>query len=90
MKVDTVITLKNNKKYLLLLESELELDGYFLAVELDEKNVPTNTYAVLENVEKDGKQFVKKVDDALILNQLLEDYKIQYEEKYDEDIPAAA
>lgn len=85
MKTDTVITLKNQKKYLLLLESELDLDGYFLGVELDSKNEPTNTYIVLQDIEKDNKHFVKKIDDPSILNQLLQDYQLQYEENYEED-----
>lgn len=85
MKIDTVITLKDNKKYLLLLESDLDLEGYFLAVALDEKEEPTNNYAVFQEVEKDGKTFVKKIDDPLVLNQLLEDYKLQYQEQYEEE-----
>ena len=32
MKVDTVVTLANNKEYLLLLESKLVGEDYFLAV----------------------------------------------------------
>lgn len=84
MKVDTVITLNDNKKYLLLLESELELEGYFLAVLLDEKDEPTNVYAVLKEVEKDGKTYVKKENDPIIENQLLEDYRNQYEDILEE------
>lgn len=83
MKVDTVITLKNGKKYLLLLESELELEGYFLGVLLNEKDEPTNNYIVFQEVKKDGKTFTKKVDDVLILNELLQDYKLQYEDMYE-------
>ncbi len=85
MEIDTVITLKDGNKYLLLLESELDLEGYFLAVLLDDKDEPTNTYAVLQDVLKDGKHFVKKVNDVLILNQLLEDYNIQYDELYEDE-----
>lgn len=85
MKIDTVITLKDNRKYLLLLESDLDLEGYFLAVQLDEKEEPMNTYAVLQDIEKDDKHFVKKIEDPGILNQLLEDYRIQYDEEYAED-----
>lgn len=83
MKVDTKISLKNGKKYLLLLESDLELDGYFLAVELNEKDEVTNNYAVLQRVEKDGKTFTKKIDDPVILNKLLEDYHIQYDDEFE-------
>lgn len=85
MKVDTVIKLKENNKYLLLLESELDLDGYFLAVQLDEKDEPTKNYAVLQEVEKDGKTFVKKIEDPIIMNKLLEDYQLQYDEMFESE-----
>lgn len=84
MKEDTVITINNGKKYLLLLESEDTTESYFLAVLLDEKEEPTNNYAVLEEVEQEGKTFVKSVNDPIILNQLLADYKSQYNDLYEE------
>lgn len=84
MKPNMTITLKDNRKYLLLLESELDLEGYFLAVQLDNEDNPTNTYAVLQSVEKDGREYVKKIDNILILNQLYEDYRLQYDEEFGE------
>lgn len=84
MKIDTKITLKDGKKYLLLMESDLELEGYFLAVVLDAKDEFTNNYAVLQRVLKDGKEFSKKINDPVILNKLLEDYQIQYFDQYEE------
>lgn len=85
MEVDKVITLKNGKKYLLLLESELTLEGYYLAVLLDENEEPTNTYTVLQEIERDGKLYTKKIDDALILNELLVDYRSQHDDMLEED-----
>ncbi len=82
MREDTVITINNGKKYLLLLESEDTTESYFLAVLLDEKEEPTNNYAVLEEVEKEGKTFIRRVSDPIILNQLLADYKSQYNDLY--------
>lgn len=84
MEIDNVITLKSGKKYLLLLESELDLNSYFLAVQLDEHEEPTNNYVVFQEIEKDGKSFAQKISDTFILNQLLEDYDLQYKEKYDD------
>ena len=83
MKVDTVITLANGKNYLLLLEDDYMEEDYFLSVLLDKNNEPTDEYIVLKEIEKDGKTFVKKETDVLILNQLLEDYKIQYQDDYE-------
>ncbi len=84
MKTDTVIELKDNNSYLLLLESELDAEAYFLANQLDANNEPTNNYAVIQEVRKDNKTFAKKIDDPIILNKLLEDYRLQYEELYGE------
>ncbi len=80
MEIDTVIKLKNGKKYLLLMESELDLVGYYLAILLDDNNEPTNTYTVLEEVNNNGKMSVKTITDTLILNKLLEDYQLQYDD----------
>ena len=73
MQVDRVITLANGKKYLLLLEDDTMEDNYFLSVAIDENNEPTNEYIVLQEINKNGKTFTKKVNDPLILNQLLEE-----------------
>jgi hypothetical protein len=82
MKVDNVITLSNGKNYLLLLEDDFMEEDYFLSVLLDEKNEPTNEYAVFKEVKKNGETFVKKENNPTVLNQLLEDYRIQYEDDY--------
>ena len=85
MEIDKMIELADGKKYALLLESELTEENYFLAVLLDDKEEPTNNYAVLEEVQKDGKIYVRKVSDPIILNQLLEDYQLQFDEEYDDE-----
>ncbi len=82
MKVDNVITLSNGKNYLLLLEDDFMEEDYFLSVLLDEKNEPTNEYAVFKEVKKNGETFVKKENNPTVLNPLLEDYRIQYEDDY--------
>lgn len=83
MKVDSVITLANNKNYLLLLENSFNSDNYFLSVLLDSNNEPTDEYIVLKEVKKDGKIYTKKENDPIILSQLLEDYKLQYNDEYE-------
>ncbi|MDO4963129.1 MAG: hypothetical protein Q4E75_03430 [bacterium] len=78
MKIDSVIHLKNQESYLLLLQDK-ELNGkYFLAVLLDQDNNPTDKYEVFMEDNKDGRLFVKKVRDEEILKQLLIDYQKQY------------
>lgn len=80
MKVDEIITLANNQKYGLLLKSELTEEDYFLAVLLNEKEELTNTFAVFEQVIKDDKIYTKKIKDPFILNQLINDFRLQQED----------
>lgn len=80
MKVDEIITLANNQKYGLLLESELTEEDYFIAVLLNEKEEPTNTFAVFEQVIRDDKIYTKKIKDPFILNQLINDFRLQQED----------
>lgn len=82
MTEDTVVELTNNKKYLILLESEIKADNYFLAVLLDENEKTTNSYTVLQYDENTGN--VIRVDNALVLNELLADYTSQYEDLVEE------
>jgi hypothetical protein len=76
MKIDTVITLANNKNYLLLLEDDFMDEDYFLAVLLDENNEPTKTYAVLKEIKKQGEVYIQKVTNPEILSQLLNDFNV--------------
>ncbi len=84
MQENMVITLGSGKQYGILLESET-MDNYFLAVLLDEKEEPTSTYTVLKKVVKDNQEFIKRIDDPLILNSLLDDFREQYEELKEEN-----
>ena len=84
MKVDEVVTLANNKNYLLLLNSELTEENYFLSVLLDSNGEPTDDYAVLKEIVKDGKTYCQKINNPAILSELIEDYKIQYNDEYEE------
>lgn len=83
MKVDTVITLANGKNYLLLLEDDFMEEDYFLSVLLDSNNEPTDEYAVLKEITKDGETYTQKINNPIILNQLLDDYRIQYQDEYE-------
>ncbi len=85
MEINDVITLANNKSYALLMKSELTEEIYFLAVLLNEKEEPTNSYAVFEEVNQNGKTFVRKISDPGILDNLLADFKGQYVDEYDEN-----
>ena len=83
MEVDTVVTLMDGKKYLLLLEDEYMDEEYFLSVLLNDKDEPTNEYAVLKEILRDGKVYTQKIKNPFVLSKLLEDYRIQYEDEYE-------
>ncbi len=84
MKIDDIISLENGKDYGLLLESVIDDVRYFLAVLVDKEEKPLDEYIVLEEVVEDDETYVQKINDPLILNQLMEDYSLQLEDLEDE------
>lgn len=84
MKIDDIISLENGKDYGLLLESVIDDVRYFLAVLVDKEEKPLDEYIVLEEVVEDDETYVQKINDPLILNQLMEDYSLQLEDLDDE------
>lgn len=83
MKIDTVVTLANGKNYLLLLDDDFMNEDYFLSVLLDSNNEPTDEYAVLKEINKDGEIYTQKINNPVILSQLLADYQVQYQDEYE-------
>ena len=77
MNVDEMITLVNNVSYGLLLKASLDEDNYFLAVQLDSNEEPTDKYEVLKEVNDQGEISVLIERDPLILNVLLKQYQEQ-------------
>lgn len=64
MNVDTIITLSNNSKYLLLDKTSIEDKNYFYAIGVkDDLETVTREYIFIEEIKRDGKTFIKKVED---------------------------
>lgn len=79
MKVDEKITLEDDSEFLLLSESVIENQKYFLAVEIKNEN-PTDHYELFKEV-KDGDDFlVEEVEDEELRNKLLDDIDDQLDE----------
>lgn len=85
MKVDEIIDLENGTSYLLLLDSTIDNNNYFLAVRLNEKEEPTNDYIVLKEITENNETFIQKVTDPIILSKLINEYSLDYQEDYIEE-----
>jgi len=83
MKVDEIITLQNKEKYLLLLNTVLTKENYFLSVLLDENYQPTEKYEVLKEVLIDNHPCVIKIKNPELLENLIADYRLQYDDEYE-------
>ena len=85
MKTDTIITLSNNSKYLLLDKTSIEDKNYFYAIGVKEDSSSiTNEYIFIEEIQRDNKYFIKKVEDQQIKDFLLTIFTknyIEYAEK---------
>lgn len=74
LEVDTMITLDDGLNYGLLLDGMVNDENYFLAVELDEKEEPTDKYKVLKEINENGDTYVVEEEDPRILAKLLEEF----------------
>lgn len=70
-RINKVITLKNGKKYVVLNQAIYKESNYFFVVGLkeDESDL-TDEFRIVEEVNKDGKKFIKGVHDQSLINLL--------------------
>lgn len=71
LEINTIITLENQEKYVVLNETMYQGKKYFLAMGIDEKKEPISSdVAILEEDLEGLDIYVKKVTDAEMLVQL--------------------
>ncbi len=70
MKVDTIITLDNDKEYALLEKLDLEGKVYFFAAGINSDEQATGEYIFIEQIIKGDKTFIQKVLDKKLLAKL--------------------
>lgn len=70
MQVEDVITLDNNKNYLLIEKVEFENSFYFLGVEVKEDEIFYNHYIFFKEVEENGELYVDEINDEDLLKKL--------------------
>lgn len=78
LKPNVIITLENNKKYVLLNETEYNNKKYFLAMEVNEKKevIPDNV-AIFENVVGEKETYIEKINDPKLIAILTEQLQTQ-------------
>ena len=80
MEKDTIITLEDNEKFLLLDKVELENANYFLALKLTEDEQPTKQYEIFKEEIEDGNSYMSIVEDKNIKEALMVNFTLNYEE----------
>lgn len=71
MNVNDIIVLENNKNYLLLLDTVIKADKYYLAVELDNNENPTNNYVVVREEKEGNDIYMETTEDPYIYSELI-------------------
>lgn len=78
IKPNTIITLENNKKYVVLNETIWSNKHYFLVMEVDEKKeVIPNNVAIFEEISDTSGIYIEKVEDSELLVFLTKQLKAQ-------------
>lgn len=84
MKVDTIITLDNNKKYGLLEETEIDGAKYFLAIGLDKNDNPIKEYEIFQEIRESGDIYMEIVDNDNDKKALLSEFTDNFVKEIDE------
>lgn len=70
-RINKVLTLRNGKKYVVLNQAIYKQENYFFVVGVtDDEEDLTDEFRIVQEVEKDGKKFVKDIHDPQLLNLL--------------------
>ncbi len=80
MEKDTIITLEDNEKYILLDEVKVEGVKYFLALQLTEDEQPTKNYEIFEEEVENGESYMIIVEDKNLKESLMVNFTLNYEE----------
>lgn len=80
MEKDTIITLEDNEKFVLLDKVETEDANFFLALKLTADEEPTKEYEIFEEEVEDGESYMSIVDDPTLKEALMVNFTLNYEE----------
>jgi len=83
--VDKIVELDNNKKYVILDETNIDDVTYCFGLRLTEDEEPTNNYLFFEEIKDNDNIYLNKVTDDKLKGLLLTSFTINYVGKvYDE------
>ena len=71
MKVDNVILLEDDQKYLLLDETKLDDEKYFYATQIKDNLEPINNFVFIKYTKKDKKFYATKITDKETYTKLM-------------------
>ena len=80
MEKDTIITLEDNEKYVLLDEVKVNERKYFLALEVTQEEKPTKHYEIFEEEVEDGESYMTIVEDKNLKESLMVNFTLNYED----------
>ena len=80
-RINKIMTLKNGKKYVVLNQAIYKQNNYFFVVgTTDDEEDLTDEFRIVQEVEKDGKKFIKDIHDPQLINLLAKYLKPVVEE----------
>lgn len=71
MNIEDIITLDDNKEYLILDIIELNKERFLYCVEIDEEEMPKQEYKYLKEIIENGEVYTEEVKDKDLLEALI-------------------
>lgn len=78
MDKEEVITLENNKEYVILDIVIYKEEKYLYCVGIDKDEMPTKEYIYLKSIEENGEYFVENIEDKETLNAIVALFTANY------------
>lgn len=78
MELGKIITLDDNKDYLILEMTKLDSKEYLYVVEVDKDDMPTTSYHYLELIHESDGDEIEEVEDKKVIESLTNLFTIKY------------
>lgn len=86
IEVGNIVTLENQKEYLLLETLEKEGKKYLYAVRVLEDETPTDEFLIFESIRTNDEDYMKVISDKTLYDELIEDFKDIVADKIEDGI----